>query len=512
VAARAALSKGEARVLLAVGLGTLLTSFDASAIATALPIIQVTFQTAASAASCVVLAELAVASGFLLCFGRLGDRVGHRPVYLAGLVVFLAAALACAAARGMIWLAVIRAVQGIGGAMVLSNSPAILVKHLPASRRGQTLGLRGSFIYLGLFLGSASGSWLAQQHGWSVIFLLQVPLGLFAWRLAWLWIPPDPHRVVCSRSDVAGSLTWVLAVATLVFGLNRGRVWGWSSLPVVVPLLASTILFAIFVLVERYQDGGLLDLSLFASRSFSSASASLVLSFVSSQMLALLLPFYLIQERRLPAVRAGLLLAAQPLTRALVAPFGGTWCDRVGPRWPAVLGLAICASGLLVLSGLDPRSGMDRIAAAILLSGIGIGIFVSSNNSLLMSSVPRSRQGVAAAVLATSRNTGMALGAALASTLVSGGHAAGRASDGALTAGLKTGFSLAAAITILAAAISATPFCKPIELIRRATRGFFPGTPGRVFMSVLTVLAARPGGEIEGSEEACRRRGQDSLQ
>jgi DHA2 family multidrug resistance protein-like MFS transporter len=184
----------------------------------------------------------------------------------------------------------------------------------------------------------------------------------------------------------------------LVFGLNRGQAWGRTSLS--APLLAATTLFVIFVLVERPSAGALLDLSLFASRRFSAASASLVLSLVSSQMLSLLLPFYLIREHHLPAALAGLLLATQALTRALIAPFSGTWSDCMGPRRPAVAGLAVCAASLFILAALDAKSGMDRIAAAILLSGIGIGMFVASNNPLLMSSVPRSPQSVASAVLA----------------------------------------------------------------------------------------------------------------
>lgn len=416
-----------------------------------------------------ILAELAVGSGLLLCFGKLGDRCGHRSVYRLGLIVFSMAALSCAAAPRLLWLAMLRMVQGAAAAMVLASAPALLTKHLPAGRRGYAMGWRAALIYLGLFLGSAVGGWLAHQFGWRAIFLAQFPVGLLAWALGSLFIPADSLPRSHPRLDLSGALAWLLALAALVFGLNQGQAWGWTSPPVVGSIAASIFLLALFLRVERRADDALLDLSLFADPSFSIASSSLVLSFVSSHLLAFLLPFYLIQARHLPAASAGLLLAVHALVRAWAAPWSGTWSDRLGPRPLMVVGMTTFAGGVLLLGGLEEHSGIARIAAGIVLAGMGAGIFVPCNNSMLMGSVPRARQGVAAAVLATSRNTGMALGVALATALVSSSRAAVRALPGpALTAGLHTAWVVSAAIAILAAIISAVPFVSRAPAVNAA--------------------------------------------
>jgi len=166
-----------------------------------------------------------------------------------------------------------------------------------------------------------------------------------------------------------------------------------------------------------------------------------MLSFVCSYMLTFLLPFYLIQERRIGAAGAGLLLAGNAVARTIVAPLGGALSDRAGARMPQTLGMGMLAFGLVWLSRADDSSSLSTIIAAILLAGAGTGMFVSPNNTMIMDCAPQTQRGVAAGILATSRTFGMAMGVALAAAMLPAGHSG------------TTGFGVAGCIAIVGAAL-----------------------------------------------------------
>ena len=442
---------------LTAALGSFVTSLDSSAVNAVLPVIRAAFHTTIPIVQWVLLGELLVTSGLLLAFGRLGDQLGHKRLYLAGLRVFVLGCAFCAAAPSVDLLIAFRIVQGIGAAMLLATSPALLVKSFPAERRGQALGLRASLIYLGLSAGPVVGSWLTGYYGWRAVFYMQLPVVVVGLTLAQRVIPDDPPTTRQKWFDFPGAATWTCGLAALVFALNRGNAWGWTSPAVLLLLLLCAALLIAFLRTERRSPNAIIDLTLFARSAFSLSVAALVLSFVSGYLLTFLLPFYLVQGRHMLPSRAGLLLGAYGLTRATVAPLGGRLSDRIGSRLPATFGATMLALGSFLLSRLTPHSSPGVLIAGVLIAGSGIGIFVPPNNNMLMSAVPRSLQGIASGMLATSRTVGMAIGVALAGGV--------RASD--------AGFALAAGIALLTALI-----CAAACPIRKTTRGVFAGRQG----------------------------------
>jgi MFS family permease len=192
-------------------------------------------------------------------------------------------------------------------------------------------------------------------------------------------------------------------------------------------------------------------LSLFASRPFSAAVASAVLSYLCVYSVLFLLPFYLIGGRGLNPAQAGLILTAQPVVMALTASASGALSDRIGSRAPATIGLAIQAGGLFLLSRLGPESPAINVIGALAVAGLGVGIFTSPNNSALMGAAPGNRQGIAAGVLATARNVGMVLGVGLAGAIFTTGLARGEAADsgGALFAAISTAFLVVTGLALL---------------------------------------------------------------
>jgi len=241
----------------------------------------------------------------------------------------------------------------------------------------------------------------------------------------------------------------------LLLALNRGHAWGWASLQTLGAFVMAFALLATFIALERRVPAPMLDLSLFSRRLFSVATASAVLNYICLYSITFLLPFYLIQGRGLGSAQAGLILTAQPLVMAIVAPLSGALSDRIGSRVLSSVGMLILACGLAFLSRLGVASPVAHVVAGLALAGLGTGIFISPNTSALMGAAPRGRQGIASGILATARNAGMALGVGMAGAIYSSVLAAAPASDMALFTAVGAAFLFASAVGFVGAGVSA---------------------------------------------------------
>jgi len=308
---------------------------------------------------------------------------------------------------------VARAFSGLGAAMIFSNSPAILTHSFPAAERGRALGLQASLTYIGLTVGPTLGGWLTEWLSWRAVFFVNVPIGGAAWLLSLVLIPPDEPRPRRERFDWPGAVAFMAGLSAVLLALNRGHEWGWRS-PAIAGLFAGAAALGIlFLWRERATPEPMLDLALFRERTFSLCTASAVCNYICVYTVVFLLPFYLIQARGLGPAHAGLLLSAQPLIMVVAAPAAGVLSDRIGARTLSTLGMLLLGAGLVALSRLDAQSPMSQVVVALLLTGLGTGTFIAPNNSALMGAAPRGRQGIAAGILATARNTGMVLGIGL---------------------------------------------------------------------------------------------------
>src|SRR5512143_3272678 len=394
-----------------------MAALDGSVANIILPVVTRELSSDVASVEWVVTIYLLVVSGLLLSFGRLGDLRGHRDIYLMGFGVFVVGSALCGLSPTPGMLIAARALQAFGAAMLNANSPAILTKNFPPNQRGQALGLQATMTYLGLTVGPSLGGWLTSRFSWHAVFFINLPIGIIAFLLSLRFIPRDIPAEEVKGFDVAGALLFTAGLVALLLGLNQGHAWGWTSLPILALLAAAIVLLGAFVVVERRLPDPSLDLSLFGNRLFSASASSAVLNYICIYSVVFLLPFYLIQGRGLDTAQAGLILTAQPIVMAITAPISGTLSDRIGSRLPGTLGMLILATGLFLMSRLGADSPLGSVAVALAVVGLGTGIFVSPNNSALMGSAPRHRQGIAAAILATSRNLGMVLGVGLAGAI-----------------------------------------------------------------------------------------------
>jgi EmrB/QacA subfamily drug resistance transporter len=444
-------------VLLTVGVGTFMSALDGSVVNAILPLIQGYFKTDVATVEWVVTIYLLMVSGLLLTFGRLGDLRGNKSVYVWGFVIFIVGSALSGFSPTPTFLIASRALQALGAAMLFANSPAILTKIFPGAQRGRALGLQGTMTYLGLTTGPFLGGWLASRFSWHTVFFINVPIGLLAVWLSWRVIPNDLPFERKEQFDLYGSFTFMAGLVTLLFALNRGQAWGWFS-PLILGLFTGSVfILFLFVWIELRTSAPMLDLSLFRSRVFNTAAISPVLNYIGIYSLLFLMPFYLIQGRGLAPAQAGLILTAQPLVMAIMAPFAGTFSDRIGAQIPTTLGMLIMGVGLFLISRLTPDSPLVYVVTGLAVSGLGSGMFVAPNNSALMGAAPRNRQGIAAGVLALARNVGMVLGVGLTGAVFTTILAHGQSNDPvivvhAVNAGLlfATGMAVLAAITSFA--------------------------------------------------------------
>jgi len=444
-------------VLLAVGVGTFMSALDGSVVNTVLPVVNHAFGSGVATIEWVVTIYLLVVSGMLLSFGRLGDLHGHKPVYCSGFGIFVLGSVLCGMAPTVTALIFFRALQALGAAMLFANSPAILTQNFPAEQRGRALGLQATMTYVGLTVGPSLGGWLTEQFSWRLVFYVNVPIGLLALALSLRFIPRDSPVEQIKQFDLLGAITFIGGLVGLLLGLNKGHDWGWTSPSILLLLVSAAVLLLAFVLIEQRVSNPMLDLSLFRHRLFSAAAASAVLNYICAYSNVFLLPFYLIHGRGLGPAQAGLLLTAQPLIMAVVAPLSGAISDRIGSRLPTTLGMGILAAGLFFLSRLGPQSPLMEVTVALTITGLGTGVFVSPNSSALMGAAPTQQRGVAAGILATARLVGMVLGVGLAgaifTTALAHGQATGRGL--ALFDGVRAGFLVASGVALLGVVVSA---------------------------------------------------------
>jgi len=427
--------------ILTIGLAITMTVLDSAIANVALPTIAKDLHASAASSIWVVNAYQLAITILLLPFSSLGEIIGYRRLYWAGLAGFTVASLGCALADSLLTLTIARVVQGVGAAAVLSINGALVRFTYPRAMLGRGIGINAVVVACSAALGPTVAAAILAVAPWPWLFAVNVPVGLVALAAARA-LPrvPGARR----RFDIASAVLNAVFFGLLIAAID-GAGHGEAALLVALETLGALFAGALLVLRQLPQTAPLLPVDLLRIPLFALSIATSVASFVGQMLAYTLLPFYLQDALGRSQVETGLLMTPWPLATAIVAPLSGRLADRYPAGLLGSIGLAIFALGLGALALMPAAPSVLDIAWRMMFCGVGFGIFQSPNNRAIIDSAPRERSGGASGMLGTARLLGQTMGAALAALML------GILAEQATAAGL----ALASGFALIGAGVSA---------------------------------------------------------
>lgn len=421
------------RILAVVLLSPFMGTLDASIVNVILPVMAKRFNTDLGGIQWVVTSYLIVLSALILIFGKMADRIGKTRVFTWGFLVFGTGSFLCALSTSLSFLVVSRILQAAGAAMFMSSNQGIIADAFPAKERGRALGLLGGAVAVGTMSGPPLGGFLAAYFDWQSVFLINIPISLFAFTAGFavfrgLGKEVKRDETISRKADFFGAICLLLSV-TLVFWsllniheLEIDRVWIYGA------FIFGAAFFILLIMIERSSEEPLIALALFRIPFFSLSLLCSFLSYLVMFSVTIIHPFYLQNVRHLSSVHAGVLMLAFPLTTFFVAPLSGYISDRSGARPVTATGLMVMLCGLLLLAVINEHSSYPYIIFASIVLGCGQGIFQSPNTAILMALSPPDKYGITGSINAFARNLGMVSGITFGVSLLyflmqNGGHA-----------------------------------------------------------------------------------------
>jgi len=400
-------------VLIIAIIAAFLTPFDLSAVNIALPSMGQEYSMDAVALGWVATAYLLTSAVFLLPFGRIGDIYGRKKVFTLGLLLFTLASFFMVFSSSALMVIILRLVQGCGAALIFGTAVAILTSVTPPGERGRSLGLYSTAVYLGLSFGPFIGGFLTEHFGWRSIFLINIPIGVFALLLL-MTLKGEWADAKGESFDLAGAVQYGLTLICVMIG--------FTLLPDpegFILLLAGTLLLLVFLIHERKVRQPLLDLDLWTrNRPFAFSNIAALINYSATFAVTFFLSLYLQYVRGFDPWSAGAILVVQPVMQALFSPFSGRLSDRVAPGKIASFGMGLTAAGLTCLVFVNGTTPIPVLLGVLALIGAGFGFFTPPNTNAIMSSVEKKNYGVAAGTLSTMRLIGQMLSMGIAMMII----------------------------------------------------------------------------------------------
>ncbi len=430
--------------LLALCLAYFMVILDATIVNPALPTLAAEQHAGVAALQWVVDGYTLAFAAFLLLGGALGDRVGARRTFLAGLALFAAASLACGLAPSVGALVAARVAQGLGAALAVPASLALLrVSFDDPARRARAVGVWGAMGGIGAVTGSILGGLLTSGVGWRAVFLVNVPIGLAAIALAARHAPAAPRPARPRALDLSGHLLSLLALGSLCFGLIEAGARGWTDPLVLAAVGTSAIAACAFVAAERRAREPMLPPALFAAPEFSAANAIGVLANVGLYGQLFVINLFFQGRLHYSPVRAGLAILPEAGLLSVSSILSARLTARRGPRPAMLVGLATGTLGLAGLAATVGQTSYALLAGPLALLGFGMAFVMPAATTAVVESAPSSQAGIAAGVINSARQIGSVIGIALLGSVA--------ASSGGLTVALAIGaaaFALGLAVLV----------------------------------------------------------------
>jgi MFS family permease len=443
--------------LASLSLSMLLSSLGTSIANVGLPTLAQAFNASFQEIQWIVLAYLLAITTLIVSVGRLGDLTGRRRLLLAGIFLFTVASGISGVAPTLWLLIAARAAQGLGAAIMMALTMALVGETVAKAKTGRAMGLLGTMSAIGTALGPSIGGLIIAGFGWRAIFLVTVPLGMLTFLLAHRHLPVDRQGAETDRGgfDTVGTLLLALTLAAYALAMTMGQ-GSFGPLNMAL-LLAAFTGVVLFLLAEARVASPLIRLAMFRDPVL---SASLAMSaLVSTVMMATLVvgPFYLSGALGLNAALVGLILSIGPLAAALSGVPAGRLADRVGAHRITILGLIGIMAGSSLLSLMPATLGISGYVAPIVVITVSYALFQTANNTAVMTDVHPDQRGIISGTLNLSRNLGLITGASVMGAVfavASSTTDSATAPPEAVATGMRITFAVAAMLIVTALAIA----------------------------------------------------------
>jgi EmrB/QacA subfamily drug resistance transporter len=387
-------------VLAAAILGSSITFIDGTVVNVALPVLQSELGASVAEAQWIVESYALTLAALMLAGGSLGDRLGRKRVFSAGVAFFGLASIWCGLASDISQLIIARGVQGVGAALLVPGSLALISANFDKDKRGQAIGTWSGFTAIAAGIGPLLGGWLVENFSWRWIFLINIPLCAAVLLIAWRGVPESRDEQANAGVDWHGAALVTIGLGGIVFGLIESDARGLAAPLVIASFIIGIAGLVGFLFAEARHDEPMMPLGLFRSDTFTGANLLTLFLYAALGGLLFFLPFNLIQVQGYTALGAGAALLPFVLTMFLLSRWAGGLVERYGSRLPLVVGPLIAAVGLVlfVVPGAQTQSYWTSFFPAVMVMSIGMVISVAPLTTTVMDAVEERHAGVASGV------------------------------------------------------------------------------------------------------------------
>lgn len=405
-------------ILIATCLFTFMSTLDGSIVNIAMPTMSKDLAISMNEAEWIVSVYMITICCLLIFWGRISDTIGKIKIFKIGTLIFILGSLFCGISSTLEMLLISRIIQATGASMTMATNYGIITENFPPEMRGRSLGVLGSFVSLGSIAGPGIGGVIIQKYTWHYIFLINIPIGIFAFVLGYFVFPKSKKKDIPLNLDYLGFILFDMFIISLFMGIFIGQVIGFTKLSIIILFIIAVCSFVGFIFREKGAKNPLIDLTIFNNKSFSVGLTCAVLIFSSNLFMNTLLPFYLQDTLKLSSLMSGFILMCVPIAMVIVAPISGALSDKIGSEGLTFLGLFIVSVSQLLFILIGLKTTISYLVILTLLAGTGVALFQSPNNSIIMSSVEHNHLGIAGSINSLARNIGMVTGLSLSTTIL----------------------------------------------------------------------------------------------
>jgi EmrB/QacA subfamily drug resistance transporter len=387
-------------VLIAAILGSSITFIDGTVVNVVLPVLQRELGADVSQIQWIVELYALMLSALILVGGSLGDRLGRRKVFMTGVAIFAAASVWCGVSPNVDQLILARGIQGIGAAMLVPGSLALISANYSPEKRGRAIGTWSGFTSIAAGIGPVLGGWLAESISWRWIFFINIPLSIAVMVVSWMFVPESRDESTHGRVDWLGAGLATIGLGGVVYGLIESNSQGFRAPQVYVSLTVGVAALAMFIVAELRDKNPMMPLALFRSNTFSGANILTLFLYAALSGLLFFLPFMLIQVHGYAASSAGAALLPFVITMFALSRWAGGLVTRYGSKLPLTVGPLVTAGGFSLFGLLGGNGGgyWTAFFPAIMVMSLGMSISVAPLTTTVMGAVDQRHAGIASGI------------------------------------------------------------------------------------------------------------------